>query len=123
MAFTFVNLSVIVLFAIRRREIRTPSEIFRNLILPALGVAATLIGLGAETWLRGPQFKTREIFIVGFSIFFAYGLAHVDERFYATLPRLMSMVCQNPLITVIICGIALEQLVFRQARAKTGAKE
>ncbi len=43
MAFTFVNLSVIVLFAIRRREIRTPSEIFRNLILPALGVAATLI--------------------------------------------------------------------------------
>mgnify|MGYP000909815201 CR=1 FL=1 len=34
---------VIVLFAIRRREIRTPSEIFRNLILPALGVAATLI--------------------------------------------------------------------------------
>ena len=83
-----------------------------------LGVAATLIGLGAETWLRGPRFKTREIFIVGFSIFFAYGLAHVHENFYATLPRIMSMICKNPLITVIICGIALEQIIFRKARDK-----
>ena len=81
-----------------------------------LGVAATLIGLGAETWLRGPRFKTREIFIVGFSIFFAYGLAHVDEHFYTTLPRIMGMVCKNPLITVIICGILLEQIIFREAR-------
>ncbi len=83
-----------------------------------LGVAATLIGLGAETWLRGPEFKTREIFIVGFSIFFAYGLAHVQEDFYLTLPRIMSMICKNPLITVIICGIALEQIIFRKARDK-----
>ncbi len=88
-----------------------------------LGVAATLIGLGAETWLRGPRFRTREIFIVGFSIFFAYGLAHVQESFYATLPRLMSMICQNPLITVIICGIALEQVIFREARSKAASKE
>ena len=88
-----------------------------------LGVAATLIGLGAETWLRGPRFKTREIFIVGFSIFFAYGLAHVQESFYATLPRLPAMICKNPLITVIICGIALEQIIFRQSRNKTADKE
>ena len=88
-----------------------------------LGVAATLIGLGAETWLRGPRFKTREIFIVGFSIFFAYGLAHVHENFYATLPRIMSMICKNPLITVIICGIVLEQIIFRRTRNNIAHKE
>ena len=88
-----------------------------------LGVAATLIGLGAETWLRATSFKTREIFIVGFSIFFAYGLAHVHENFYATLPRIMSMICKNPLITVIICGIVLEQIIFRRTRNNIAHKE
>jgi putrescine importer len=42
-AFTFVNLTVIVYFAYRRREIRTPAEIFRNIVLPLIGVALTVL--------------------------------------------------------------------------------
>lgn len=43
MAFTFVNLTVIILFAWRRKEIRTPKEILANVVLPSLGVLATVI--------------------------------------------------------------------------------
>ncbi len=43
MAFTFVNLTVIVYFALRKKEVRTPKEIFTNVVLPALGVIATVI--------------------------------------------------------------------------------
>ena len=43
MAFTFVNLTVIVYFALRKKEVRTPKEIFTNVVLPALGVVATVI--------------------------------------------------------------------------------
>lgn len=43
MAFTFVNLTVIVYFAWRKKLVNTPKEIFTNVILPALGVIATLI--------------------------------------------------------------------------------
>ena len=42
-AFTFVNPTVIVHFAYRRREIRTPAEIFRNVVLPLIGVALTIL--------------------------------------------------------------------------------
>ena len=43
MAFTFVNLTVIIYFAWRKKLVNTPKEIFTNVILPALGVIATLI--------------------------------------------------------------------------------
>lgn len=42
-AFTFVNLTVIVYFAVRRRELHGPREIFRNLVLPGVGVALTVL--------------------------------------------------------------------------------
>lgn len=43
MAFTFVNVTVIVHFALRHKQTRTPKEILRNVVLPLLGVAATLV--------------------------------------------------------------------------------
>lgn len=42
-AFTFVNLTVIVYFAYRRREIDSPSRIFRNIVLPGIGVMLTVL--------------------------------------------------------------------------------
>ena len=42
-AFTFVNLTVIVYFAYQRREIHTPRQIFRNVVLPGIGVLLTLV--------------------------------------------------------------------------------
>ncbi|WP_369045715.1 APC family permease [Sinomonas sp. P10A9] len=40
-AFTFVNLTVIILFALRRKQIRTPREIFLNIVLPLIGTVLT----------------------------------------------------------------------------------
>jgi putrescine importer len=42
-AFTFVNLTVIVYFAYRRREVHGPGQIFRNIVLPGIGVAFTVL--------------------------------------------------------------------------------
>ncbi len=42
-AFTFVNLTVIFYFAYRRREIHTPAQIFRNIVLPGIGVLLTVV--------------------------------------------------------------------------------
>ena len=43
MAFTFVNLTVIVYFAWRKKLVKTPKEIFTNIVLPALGVFSTAV--------------------------------------------------------------------------------
>ena len=42
-AFTFVNLTVIAYFAFRRREVHGARDIFRNLVLPGIGVALTVL--------------------------------------------------------------------------------
>ena len=42
-AFTFVNLTVIVYFAYRRREINGAAQIFRNIVLPGIGVMLTVL--------------------------------------------------------------------------------
>lgn len=40
-AFTFVNLTVVILFVFRRKEFRTPRQIFTNIVLPVVGMAFT----------------------------------------------------------------------------------
>ena len=40
-AFTVVNLTVIVFYAIRRKQRSTPKEIFRNIVLPFIGMCLT----------------------------------------------------------------------------------
>lgn len=77
-----------------------------------LGVACTLIGLGASTWTGNKTFQTREIFICGFSVFLAYGLANLPATFYAQFPDLVAMLFKNPVIMVIVLVIILEQLIF-----------
>jgi putrescine importer len=42
-AFTFVNLTVIVYFAYRRREINGARQILRNIVLPGIGVMLTVL--------------------------------------------------------------------------------
>ena len=42
-AFTFVNLTVIVYFAYRRKEINGAGQIFRNIVLPLIGMALTIV--------------------------------------------------------------------------------
>jgi xanthine/uracil permease len=81
-----------------------------------LGVASTLIGIGAKNWFAGKTFQTREIFIVGFSIFLAYGLSVLPNSFYHSLPRLIATLFKNPVITVIILSVLLEQVLFKEMR-------
>jgi putrescine importer len=55
-AFTFVNLTVIIYFAWRRREVKTFGQVLRNVILPAIGVALTLflwVNLSADALIAG----------------------------------------------------------------------
>jgi putrescine importer len=55
-AFTFVNLTVIAYFAYRRREINGPGQIFRNIVLPVIGVLLTVllwVHLSAESTRYG----------------------------------------------------------------------
>ncbi len=80
-----------------------------------LGVASTLIGLGANIWHQGPKFQTREIFIVGFSVFFALGMSLLPQAFYDTLPRLVGTILKNSVIMVIIVVMVLEQVLFRES--------
>lgn len=79
-----------------------------------LGVAATLIGIGANIWHQGNGFQTREIFISGFSVFFAFGVSMLPQEFFNDMPRLVGMVLKNPVIMVIIAVIVLEQILFRK---------
>ena len=65
-AFIFVNLSVIILFAIKRKEVKGISQIFRNIILPSLGIIMTVIiwlHLSHESTLYGGIW-----FILGFIV-------------------------------------------------------
>ena len=83
-----------------------------------LGIASTLIGIGASNWHANAKFQTREIFIVGFSVFLAYGLNALPDTFFATVPRLVGTLFRNPVITVILFVILLEQLIFREAKPR-----
>lgn len=42
-AFTFVNLTVIVYFAYRRKQVHSAGQIFRNIVLPGIGVLLTVV--------------------------------------------------------------------------------
>ena len=81
-----------------------------------LGVASTLIGIGADSMKQAEQFGTREIFIVGFSVFFALGTSMLPAEFFNSLPRLIGTLLNNAVIVVIILIILLEQVVFRESR-------
>ncbi|MCR3956750.1 MAG: purine/pyrimidine permease [Gudongella sp.] len=79
-----------------------------------LGVASTLIGLGAQTMNQSEKFQTREIFIVGFSVFFALGTSMLPGEFFESIPRIAGTLLNNSVILVIILVMILEQVVFRE---------
>ena len=82
-----------------------------------LGVASTLIGLGANIWHAGSRnFGTREIFICGFSVFFSLGLSSCPESFFNSIPTIASMILGNPIITVIIVSMLMEQILMRSPK-------
>lgn len=83
-----------------------------------LGVASTLIGIGVDTFGELESFNTKEIYIVGFSIFFSLGTMMLDNEFFDSIPRLVATLLNNPVIFVILLVIILEQIVFRNYNSK-----
>lgn len=83
-----------------------------------LGVASTLIGIGVDAIKESESFNTREIFIVGFSIFFSLGTMMLDSEFFESIPRLVATLLNNPVVFVILLVIVLEQTIFRKNKSK-----
>lgn len=86
-----------------------------------IGVACTLIGIGARTMVQAGAFNTREIFIVGFSVFLALGTSFLPDSFFSETPRLVSTLLKNPVIMVIILTVIMEQLVMRKPQCRYAA--
>ncbi len=82
-----------------------------------LGIASTVIGQGADIWTSN-EFGRREILITGFSVFLSYGLSLLPSDFWSQVPRLAATVFSNPIITVILVVILLEQVFFRKEPSK-----
>lgn len=75
-AFTFVNLTVIVYFAYRKREIGTASGVVWNVLLPLLGVAATLV-----LWVNlSPESRNYGLIWFGVGVVVLLGLTRFLSR-------------------------------------------
>jgi xanthine permease XanP len=88
-----------------------------------LGIAATVIGLGAQTWSQAPHFQRREVTIVSFSVFLSFGLSLLPDDLWEQTPRILSTIFSNPIITVILVVILLEQVFFQERGAAEQAGE
>ena len=77
-----------------------------------LGIASTVIGIGANILNTAPAFGGREQTLVGFSIFLSLGLHLLPQVTWQQTPRLVETVFSNPVISVIIFVLAFEKLIF-----------
>jgi NCS2 family nucleobase:cation symporter-2 len=78
-----------------------------------LGIASSVIGIGARTLNTTPAFDRRKQTLVGFSIFLSLGLYLLPREAWARTPTLISTVFGNPVISVIIFVMLFEQVIFR----------
>ena len=78
-----------------------------------LGIASTVLGIGARTLNTAPAFDRREQTLVGFAIFLSLGLYLLPSEAWAHTPSLIKTVFGNPVISVIMFVILLEQVIFR----------
>lgn len=79
-----------------------------------LGIASTVIGIGAGTMATAPKFGRREQSLVGFSIFLSLGLFLLPPDTWEAAPRIITTIFSNPIISVIVFVILFEQVLFRQ---------
>ena len=77
-----------------------------------LGIASTVIGIGANILNTAPAFDGREQTLVGFSIFLSLGLHLLPQGTWQQTPRLVETVFSNPVISVIIFVLVFEKVIF-----------
>ena len=78
-----------------------------------LGIASTVLGIGARTLNTAPAFDRREQTLVGFSIFLSLGLYLLPPEAWTQTPSLIKTVFGNPVISVIMFVILFEHVIFR----------
>jgi xanthine/uracil permease len=83
-----------------------------------LGIASTVIGIGASILSTAPAFDRREQTLVGFSIFLSLGLHLLPHETWQGTPRLIETVFSNPVISVIIFVLVFEKLIFPLSAGK-----
>lgn len=88
-----------------------------------LGIASTVIGIGAQTLNTAPAFERREQTLVGFSVFLSLGLSLLPEEIWAQAPRIVDTIFSNPIISVILFVILFEQVIFRKKDQKQEEKK
>jgi xanthine/uracil permease len=77
-----------------------------------LGIASTVIGIGASILNTAPAFGALEQTLVGFSIFLSLGLHLLPHEIWQQAPRLVETIFSNPVISVIIFVLIFEKLIF-----------
>jgi len=77
-----------------------------------LGIASTVIGIGANILNTAPAFGGREQTLVGFSIFLSLGLHLLPQDTWQHTPKVVETIFSNPVISVIIFVLAFEKLIF-----------
>ena len=82
-----------------------------------LGIASTVIGIGANMMATAPSFGRREQSLVGFSIFLSLGLFLLPQETWKDVPRIITTIFSNPIISVIIFVMLFEQIFFRQKQS------
>jgi xanthine/uracil permease len=88
-----------------------------------LGIASTVIGIGADTFQTAPQFARREQTLVGFSIFLSLGLSLLPDELWNQTPRIVNTIFSNPVISVILFVIIFERIIFRQSKDEKKEKK
>lgn len=78
-----------------------------------LGIASTVLGIGARVLNTAPAFERREQTLVGFSIFLSLGLYLLPQGSWAHVPALMKTIFGNPVISVILFVMLFEHVIFR----------
>jgi len=82
-----------------------------------LGIASTVIGIGANMMTTAPNFGRREQSLVGFSVFLSLGLFLLPQETWNDVPRIITTIFSNPIISVIIFVMLFEQIFFRQKQS------
>jgi xanthine/uracil permease len=88
-----------------------------------LGIASTVIGIGANILSTAPAFDRREQTLVGFSIFLSLGLHLLPVETWHQTPKLIETVFSNPVISVIIFVLVFEKFIFPLSTPRKGTTQ
>jgi xanthine/uracil permease len=83
-----------------------------------LGIASSVVGIGAKILSSAPAFERREQTLVGFSIFLSLGLHLLPQEAWRRAPRVVDTLFSNPIISVILFILVFEQIIFPVRGAK-----